>query len=72
MKHYILTERKEYDRNNFSNNIFEDLENAFPPRTEGVYIFRPYHVEIIGTKRIIQTQAKEVQEFLEKRINREN
>lgn len=73
---YTLTERKEYEVDLLPKNIFTELEEKFPCieepslygktyNTDSTYKFREYKVEIVGTKRILSTCSKEVQEFIE-------
>lgn len=73
---YTLAERKEYDVDLLPSNIFEELKRKFPCvekpslygltyNTDGKYQFYPYQIDIIGTKRILSTEAKEVQQFID-------
>lgn len=73
---YTLVERKEYDVDLLPQNIFEELERKFPVSevpslcarafgTGGKYRFRPYSIDVFGTKRILSTEAKEVQQFID-------
>lgn len=73
---YTLAERKEYDMDLLPQNIFEELERKFPAHertslyvltynTNAKYKFRPYRIDLIGTKRILSTEAKEVQQFID-------
>ncbi len=73
---YTLVERKEYDVDLLPQNIFEELERKFPCskkpslygltyNTGGKYKFYPYSIDVIGTKRILSTKAKEVQQFID-------
>ena len=64
MSRYTLTKWESYDVDAFPKDIFAKLETKFPPREDGAYIFRPYRVDIVGMKRILSTEAKEVQDFL--------
>lgn len=73
---YTLTNKKEYDIDALPRSVFEELENEFPCREspslygrtykiDDTYKFRPYRVDVIGTKRILSTDSKEVQNFIE-------
>ncbi len=73
---YTLVERKEYDLELLPQNIFEELKRKFSCserpslygltyNTDGKYKFYPYQIDIIGTKRILSTEAKEVQQFID-------
>ena len=64
MSRYTLTKRESYDVDAFPKNIFDELERKFPPREDGAYVFRPYRIDIVGMKRILSTEAKEVHDFL--------
>ena len=75
MKH-TLTKRKEYEVDLLPKNIFTELKKNFPCtykpslygktyNTNSTYKFCAYEVEIVGTKRILSTCSKEVQEFIE-------
>ena len=67
---YTLTERKEYKVDLLPENIFDKLVRKFPTKeTESdsgcKYSFLPYRVDIVGIKRILSTETREVQNFIE-------
>lgn len=70
MAKYTLTERKFYDVDKLPKNIFKELDKHFPTTESNselwhTYRFCPYSIDFVGAKRILSTEAKEVQNFIE-------
>ena len=70
MAKYTLTERKFYDVDKLPKNIFKELDKQFPATESNsglwhTYRFCPYRIDFAGAKRILSTEAKEVQNFIE-------
>ena len=70
MAKYTLIERKFYDVDKLPKNIFEELDKHFPTTENNselgrTYRFCPYSINFEGVKRILSTEAKEVQNFIE-------
>ena len=70
MAKYTLTERKFYDVDKLPKNIFKELDKNFPTTENNselwhTYRFCPYRIDFDGLKRILSTEAKEVQDFIE-------
>ena len=70
MAKYTLTERKFYDVDKLPKNIFKELDKHFPTTKSNselwhTYRFCPYRIDFKGVKRILSTEAKEVQDFIE-------
>lgn len=70
MAKYTLTKRKFYDVDKLPKNIFKELNKHFTTTKSTSdwgcsYRFFPYRIDFEGVNRILSTEAKEVQDFIE-------